>query len=136
MKNKEHDDMMDIFNFIFGEPIGKVDDNGVYAKATLKRPNREEINMTQKRSKRISEMLDVIDTLPPQIKIDISELEEIQCKACKAKFQPNTEFHYVTKSLRLISPFSDVTEPVLHDAYDCPLCGSQIILGERLERLK
>ena len=108
MKKKEHDDMMDLFNFIFGEPIGKVDD--MLASNTV--------------------------DFPKQIKIDVSELEEIQCKACKAKFQPNTEFHYVAKSRRLIAEFSDVTELVLHDAYDCPLCGAQIILGERLERLK
>ena len=208
MKKKEHDDMMDLFNFIFGEPIGKVnnvtvDDIGLSMKATLRRPSRSEtteindliqvnpsnaikefdvdgnlkyiyfkvddealtpilIHNTlkvsrpqiyasiskpkndecctrqQKKSKLISEMLkgtDVIDKLPQQIKINISELEEIQCKVCKAKFQPNTEFHYVTKTKSPITLFT-VADELLHDAYDCPLCGSQIILGERLERLK
>ena len=106
--------------------------------ATISKSMKEVVDYTAKqknRSRRISEMLDVIDTLPQQIKIDVSELEEIQCNACKAKFQPNTEFHYVAKSKSRSNPLY-IADELLHDAYDCPLCGSQIILGERLERLK
>lgn len=74
--------------------------------------------------------------MPSPVIINIEELKEIQCNVCKAKMQPNAELHYVVKSRGLVSLFSGETEETLHDAYDCPLCGSQIILGPRLEKLK
>ena len=73
---------------------------------------------------------------PIQSIINIEEVKEIQCSVCKAKIQPNAELHYVAKSCGLVSLFSGETEEVHHDAYDCPLCGSQILLGQRLKKLK
>lgn len=60
------------------------------------------------------------------------------CKICGASFQPISAIHYIARE-REERAFLDLSagyrEPKLYDAYHCPLCGSQVIAGERLPML-
>lgn len=160
IKDIKHDDRMDTFtfaHFLFGEPIGHVDaikisEEGVTAEDTMKKhtpPNftcydamhkQEQKRRTPswwdiKKGQNLFDIFDYIENPPSPIVINTEELKEIQCSVCKAKMQPNAELHYVAISSKRTNPFY-TSEEALYDAYDCPLCGSQIILGQRLEKLK
>lgn len=55
------------------------------------------------------------------------------CQCCDHTFTPNKEMHYVVKEtpkpciIKLGEPGT-----TQYDAFDCPQCGCQIIVGERL----
>lgn len=89
----------------------------------------------ENRIERISEAVRVILEETDQERnfvIDIEDVEEIQCGVCKAKLMPNVELHYIAKSIS--NGLFSSQHPVKYDAYDCPLCGCQIILGQRFEK--
>lgn len=51
----------------------------------------------------------------------------LECKTCGMKFEPTKERHYVvTKGVNMFSK-----EVLLGDAFDCPKCGCQMVVGER-----
>ena len=55
----------------------------------------------------------------------------LECISCKNQFKPSKEaLHIAIEYAGLLAP------SVLHDAIDCPECGRQNILGERLPRLR
>lgn len=56
-----------------------------------------------------------------------------ECQCCGATFTPTKEQHYIVKDA---TPgkvlLMTAAEPKQYDAFDCPQCGCQIIVGERL----
>lgn len=55
------------------------------------------------------------------------------CKVCGRDFALMAEEHYTTKEFKatgVVAAFSS-TEPKMHDAFDCPHCGCQNIVGIR-----
>ena len=56
------------------------------------------------------------------------------CHVCKRSFPLIFERHYVVRDVTtsgLVATFGN-SEPHLHDAFDCPHCGCQNIVGNRL----
>lgn len=56
------------------------------------------------------------------------------CHVCKRSFPLIFERRYVVRDVvtyRLVATFGN-SEPRLHDAFDCPHCGCQNIVGDRL----
>lgn len=56
------------------------------------------------------------------------------CHVCKRSFPLIFERHYTARGVTtsgLIATFGN-SEPQLHDAFDCPHCGCQNIVGDRL----
>jgi len=58
----------------------------------------------------------------------------LECKICGCKFHAIAERHYIArdngKSILAVA-FGSELEEKLHDAFDCPVCGCQIIAQER-----
>lgn len=54
----------------------------------------------------------------------IIEIRTIECKTCGLKFAASHQTHYVAERL----------DTTLVDAFDCPQCGCQIVVGERYGR--
>jgi DNA-directed RNA polymerase subunit RPC12/RpoP len=52
-----------------------------------------------------------------------------KCSVCNSDFKPIEENHYVARDNRVASNMFG--EPKEYDAYDCVICGAQIIIGER-----
>lgn len=52
----------------------------------------------------------------------------MKCKVCGCEFTPISERHYIARDARESGLF--IGEPKLYDAFDCPCCGSQSIVGE------
>lgn len=50
----------------------------------------------------------------------------LHCNICGLIFSPNKRTHYIARDTKGI-----VGEPKYYDAFDCPVCGRQIIVGER-----
>lgn len=61
-------------------------------------------------------------------------MNQLECRVCGYKFNAIVERHYVArdniKSDAAVA-FSGEYEVKHYDAFDCPLCGSQIITQER-----
>ena len=56
----------------------------------------------------------------------------LECKVCGTKFIATCKRHYIARENRVTGlVFGSVSEEVLYDAFDCPMCGSQIITKER-----
>ena len=59
----------------------------------------------------------------------------LECKVCGCKFNPVKQSHYIArdneKASSLVTAFSSDVESTLHDAFDCPQCGCQIIAQAR-----
>ncbi len=49
-----------------------------------------------------------------------------KCEVCGNEFEEEKENHYIARDKMAM-----VGEPTVYDAYDCPKCGSQIIVKER-----
>lgn len=55
----------------------------------------------------------------------------LKCKACGKEFEANLERHYVARDNGKVGICFTGTEENLYDAFDCPVCGCQIIVQER-----
>lgn len=58
----------------------------------------------------------------------------LTCKVCGAVLVLDKEHHRVAredKEVGLPTSFKSTMEPKLYDAFDCSICGSQTIVGER-----
>lgn len=58
----------------------------------------------------------------------------LERKICGTKFNAIIERHYIARDdgkTGLAVAFSSTTEEGLYDAFDCPMCGCQIIAKER-----
>lgn len=71
--------------------------------------------------------------------MDETLLRKVECKVCGNKFIPKKENKYVVKD-RLLSggvqgALSGNAEPKQYDAFDCDVCGCQIIAKERLKEV-
>lgn len=68
--------------------------------------------------------------------VDESENEKvggfIHCKICKRRFELKKPFRYVAVKTESIFPLKSV----LYDAFDCPHCGCQNIVGIRESEVK
>lgn len=57
----------------------------------------------------------------------------IKCKVCGCEFPPVVDKHYVAKDTGKIGAIAALSrdEEKLYDAFDCPMCGCQVIVQER-----
>ena len=58
----------------------------------------------------------------------------LECKICGAKFNAVIERHYLARDngkTGLAVAFGSNSEESLYDAFDCPICGCQVIAKER-----
>lgn len=58
----------------------------------------------------------------------------LECKVCGTKFNAIIARHYLARDngkTGLAVAFSSTTEEGLYDAFDCPMCGCQVIAKER-----
>ena len=57
----------------------------------------------------------------------------LKCKICGTEFPAIKEKHYIAKDPGMTGAVIAVCnrEEKIYDAYDCPMCGSQIIVQER-----
>ena len=55
----------------------------------------------------------------------------LECKVCGCKFNATEERHYIARDNAVNGSFFGTSEPKIYDAYDCPSCGSQIVVKER-----
>lgn len=58
----------------------------------------------------------------------------LECKVCGCKFNAIVEKHYIARDngkTGLAVAFGSTNEEGLYDAFDCPMCGCQVIAKER-----
>ena len=58
----------------------------------------------------------------------------LECKICGTKFNAIIERHYIARDngkTGLAVAFGSTAEECLYDAFDCPMCGCQVIAKER-----
>ena len=58
----------------------------------------------------------------------------LECKVCGTKFNAIVEKHYIARDngkTGLAVAFGSNSEESLYDAFDCPMCGCQVITKER-----
>lgn len=62
----------------------------------------------------------------------------MKCTICNFEFELNKDIHYVVRENDItgISNICSHKETQLYDAVDCPNCGCQNLLGERLRPVK
>lgn len=55
------------------------------------------------------------------------------CKVCGSELDPTIENHYVARDIEKqgISTMISCDEPKWYDAFNCPVCGCQVIAQER-----
>lgn len=61
----------------------------------------------------------------------------IICKTCGYEFSPKITAHYIARDngkVGLGVAFGSNNEEKIYDAFDCPICGCQIITQERKRR--
>lgn len=61
-------------------------------------------------------------------------MSQLECKVCDCKFNAIVERHYIARDKGKTGTyivFGPNSEDSLYDAFDCPVCGSQIIVQER-----
>ena len=64
--------------------------------------------------------------------------EMLKCKVCGIKFCPTTWRRYTAvgnKATGVVAAVVGTENPIIYDAFDCPSCGCQIIVNERLRRV-
>lgn len=64
--------------------------------------------------------------------------EMLKCKVCGIKFHPTTWRRYTVvdnKTTGVMAAIVGTENPIIYDAFDCPNCGCQIIVNERLRRV-
>lgn len=57
----------------------------------------------------------------------------LKCKICGTEFPAIKERHYIARDNIRTGAFTSISneEEKIYDAYECPMCGSQIIAQER-----
>lgn len=58
----------------------------------------------------------------------------IKCKVCGCEFPPVAERHYIARdngNVGLVAAFQSNAEENIYDAFDCPMCGCQVVVNER-----
>lgn len=58
----------------------------------------------------------------------------LECKVCGCKFNAIIEKHYIARDngkTGLAVTFGSTNEESLYDAFDCPMCGCQVVAKER-----
>lgn len=63
--------------------------------------------------------------------------EMLKCKACGIKFRPTTWRRYTAvgnKTTGVVATIVETENPIIYDAFDCPNCGCQIVVNERVRR--
>lgn len=59
-------------------------------------------------------------------------MEKIKCRVCGFEWTPTKEDHYIAREgIPAIVFVKDPGEPVLYDAWDCPVCGAQFAVEGR-----
>lgn len=61
-------------------------------------------------------------------------MSQLECKVCGCKFNAIVERHYVARDNGKTGSsvaFGPTSEESLYDAFDCPMCGCQIIANAR-----
>lgn len=58
----------------------------------------------------------------------------VECQCCGNMFTPTKEMRYTVRDAKPARQalFTQLGEPKEYDAFDCPQCGCQIVIGERL----
>lgn len=68
----------------------------------------------------------------------IKSRKMLECKVCGSKFAPDREQVYTAREYISRGGINEVIagmkEPEVYDCYDCPVCGCQIVVQERLRR--
>lgn len=69
-----------------------------------------------------------------------ASLKKIECKVCGNKFIPRKENKYVVKDRLATGGINSAfggqySEPEQYDAFDCDVCGCQLIAKERLTQI-
>lgn len=63
----------------------------------------------------------------------------LKCKICGTEFPAIKERHYIARDngkTGLVAAFGSNNEETLHDTFDCPMCGCQVIAQERKREYK
>lgn len=63
----------------------------------------------------------------------------IRCKVCMHSFEPDIKKHYIARDAGKVgfgAAFSSNDEPKQYDAFDCPRCGCQCRLQERVRTVE
>ena len=66
-----------------------------------------------------------------------TKTKTITCKVCGFGFFPDLTRHYISRNTSetgVMAAFNATKEPTLFDSFDCPACGSQIIVQEHKRR--
>lgn len=61
----------------------------------------------------------------------------LECRVCGLKFAPIAHWRYSVEENKITGVFAGISRterPPLHDAFDCPRCGCQIIVNSRMRR--
>ena len=61
----------------------------------------------------------------------------LECSICGLKFAPIAHWRYSAEENKMVgvpAGISGTERPSLHDAFDCPRCGCQIIVNSRMRR--
>lgn len=59
-------------------------------------------------------------------------MEKIKCRVCGFEWTPTKEDHYIAREgMQAIVFVKEPGEPVLYDAWDCPVCGAQFAVEGR-----
>lgn len=70
----------------------------------------------------------------PQMKMKSRKL--LECRVCGNKFAPDKEQVYTARECisrgGINGALAGMKEPEVYDCYDCPVCGCQIVVQERL----
>lgn len=75
----------------------------------------------------------------PEFVLDISKCNIMKCTCCGAEFIPTKDMHSIVvnenasgNGLSALIGTKETNIVKYYDAYDCPNCGRQLIVGERL----
>lgn len=66
-------------------------------------------------------------------------MRELTCKHCGESFRPKAITHYIAREAGqkgIVAVFGSYPEEKLYDAFDCPNCGTQIIVGDRMRKVE
>ena len=62
---------------------------------------------------------------------------KIKCRVCGFEWTPTKEDHYVARAdMKQTILVAANAEPILYDAWDCPVCGAQYSVPGRMRRLE